>query len=73
MSKFCDRSPCSALMAQLGRTVFGEPGTGSFVFTAAHINGAVKPVLITILYCPFCGHRLETLEFKAGDELTLVR
>lgn len=68
MSSYCDpkRSPCTGLLDSLGRWVFYDLDTGSYVATTKpyktrHIEQ------VAIHYCPFCGMRLEKLCMALGE------
>lgn len=65
---YCGRSPCTRLIDALGRWIYGNPADGSYVTVICRVDvdGASKSELSEIRYCPFCGCRLEKLEFKAG-------
>lgn len=65
MAEYCDttRSPCDQLIKELGKGVFVDKKTGRFFIkgwspdpTFAHQRW------MSVVYCPFCGCRLEILE-----------
>lgn len=60
MGRYCERSPCDPLIQALGRWVFGDPKTGEYKLLVHRTNDA--PQAVTILYCPFCGTRMDGLE-----------
>lgn len=68
MAKFCDRSPCSPLMAILGKHIFGSPE--GFVLV---VHSNTEQDEIDIDYCPFCGTRLEEVPQIQVEKLTKPR
>jgi len=73
MSSYCDttRSPCEHLIHELGRSILVDKRTGRFFTKTWSKDPAYatqfrvgKPLIrwIEILYCPFCGCRLEILK-----------
>ena len=70
MSAYCGRSPCDTLLPALGRYVFGDPKTGAYKILIKGTDKRRKAV--SIIYCPFCGTRLEDLELAATGTVIMV-
>jgi hypothetical protein len=71
MAKFCDRSPCSPLMAALGSYIFGSQE--GFILLVPSGAPPHEEVEIDIDYCPFCGTRLEEVPQIQVDKFTRPR
>jgi hypothetical protein len=60
MAKFCDRSPCTPLVAALGHYIFGsEEGFTLHVPKRPEASSEDEFEHVDIEYCPFCGTRLD--------------
>jgi hypothetical protein len=69
MAKFCDRTPCTRLIQILGLFLFGNDSGGYTLIVYDYPNN--RSYTVEIDYCPFCGHRLEKLQFERGRVLAL--
>lgn len=70
MAKYCqpDRTPCDALTAQLGRSIFVDQDSGQFVILTTDPNCSA-PTPVPINYCLFCGCNLEQIPMQPGQEV----
>lgn len=70
MAAYCGRSPCDTLLPALGRFIFGDPKSGDYKILIRGTDKKRKAV--SIVYCPFCGTRLEELELATTGKIIIV-
>lgn len=55
----CDYEPCQYLQSALQRLIVIPSGTESFQLVVISKGRPVKTFYVPLMYCPFCGTRIE--------------